>query len=68
MEETAAKELIEKYFRTWKEKDLKVFLSVLHKQAKVRERTGAVYQGKKTLEKWFIDWNQGTYNSVYLAS
>ncbi len=65
MEEKIARELIEKYFKAWKEKDLKSFLSVLHNQAEVRESTGAIYQGKKTLEKWFTSWNRGTNRVIY---
>lgn len=65
MEKEAAKKLIEKYIKAWKEKDFKMLLSVLHEQAEVRESTGAVYQGKETLEKWFISWNQGTNKVIY---
>lgn len=65
MEEKIARELIEKYFKAWKEKDLKMFLSVLHNQIEVRESTGAVYQGKKILGKWFASWNQGTNEVIY---
>jgi len=60
MEKETAKELIEKYVKAWKEKDLKMFLDVLHDHAEVRECTGAVYYGKKTLGKWFTIWNKGT--------
>lgn len=65
MEKEAAKELIEKYIKAWKEKDLDLFLSVLHNLVEVRECTGAIYQDKETLEKWFIDWNQGTNKVIY---
>ncbi|MFA5015586.1 MAG: nuclear transport factor 2 family protein [Actinomycetota bacterium] len=65
MKKEAAKELIEKYIEAWKEKDLKMFLDVLHDHAEVRECTGAEYLGKKTLEKWFTSWNQGTNRVIY---
>jgi len=65
MEEEIAKELIEKYTKAWKEKDLKMLLSVLHDRIEIRESTGAVYHGKKTLEKWFTSWNQGTNKVIY---
>lgn len=65
MEEETVKKLIEKYIKGWKDRDLEMLLSVLHAQIEVRECTGAVYQGKETLEKWFTDWNQGTNKILY---
>ncbi|MDD5622958.1 MAG: nuclear transport factor 2 family protein [Actinomycetota bacterium] len=65
MEENPAKELIDKYIKAWKEKDLNLFLSVLHNQVEVRECTGVIYQGKEILKKWFIDWNQGTNKVIH---
>ena len=42
-----------------------MFLSVLYDQVEVRENTGAIYQGKKTLEKWFTSWNRGANKVIY---
>ncbi len=55
-----ARELIEKYVKGWKDRNLDMLLEVVHEQVEVWECTGAIYQGKKTLEKWFTDWYQGT--------
>ncbi len=65
MKEETAKKLIEKYVNGWKDGDLKILLSVLHDRVEVRECTGAVYQGKKTIGKWFTSWNQGTNKIIY---
>ncbi len=65
MKEETAKDLIEKYIRGWKDNDLEILLPVLHDEVELWECTGAVYQGKRTIERWFTDWYQGTNRILY---
>jgi hypothetical protein len=60
-----AKELVEKYARGWKDKNLEMLLEVIHKEVEVWECTGAVYKGKRTFKKWFTNWYKGANKIIY---
>jgi len=42
-----------------------MLLPVLHDKIEIWECTGAVYLGKRTFERWFNDWYQGTNRILY---
>ncbi len=53
-----AKELVERYFKAWLDKNEEMFLSVLHDEIIIKESYGPVYEGKPACLRWFNDWHR----------
>jgi len=52
-----AKELVERYFKAWLDKDEELFLSTLHDEIVIKECYGPIYEDKQACKKWFREWH-----------
>jgi hypothetical protein len=57
MNRSIAETLIRRYFLSWLQQDLSLFLSTLSPQAEVTECYGPVYCGTDELTQWFVNWH-----------
>jgi len=52
------KELIQKYFQCWIDKDIDKFKQTFSDDIEYIECYGPAYQGKEQIIRWFEDWNR----------
>lgn len=57
MNKYLANRLIYKYFESWVDQDLAVFLSTLSTDVSIIECYGPMYLGIQEAREWFVDWH-----------
>ena len=60
MDRSTAETLIRRYFQSWLEQDIALFLSTLSPDIQVVECYGPVYCGTAEVKYWFDDWHSGS--------
>lgn len=58
MDRQLATELIERYTRSWIERDLSLLLTTVSPEVVVAECNGPVYRGVDQVRRWFTDWHK----------